>query len=69
MQGKFLHKNAKLTAQDSRILDPHKGERVYFRESSAQENLQSRYKVVLAHKMNTDTPGHSVTVNGDSETA
>lgn len=49
---------------------PHKGERVYFRESSAQEDLQSRYKAVLAHKMNTDTPGHSVIYEtGDSETA
>ena len=35
---------------------PHEGERIYFRESSAQENLQSRYKAVLAHSEGNGTP-------------
>ena len=39
---------------------PQEGKRVYFRESSAQENLQSISKAVLEHMMNAYTPGHSV---------
>ena len=35
---------------------PHEGERIYFGESSAQENLQSKYKAVLAHSEGNGTP-------------